>query len=119
MHFSVPPHPEVKIVRCVRGAVYDVLLDLREPSPTFGQWFAEVLNADNALALYIPEGVAHGYLTLQDGTDVFYQMSEFYDPASARGARWNDPAFNIRWPAMPKFVSERDSSYADFNGPRT
>lgn len=114
MHYAVPPHPEAKLVRCVRGAVYDVLLDLRRGSPTFLTWFAETLTADNAAALYVPEGVAHGFQTLADGTDVLYQMSEFYDPQCARGVRWDDAAFSIRWPEADRTLSERDRTYPDF-----
>lgn len=117
MHYSVPPHPEVKVVRCVRGAVHDVLLDLRADSPSYLDSFAARLTANNGHALYVPEGVAHGFLTLEDETDVLYQMSEFYDPGSARGVRWNDAAFRIRWPEEPVVVSDRDRSYPDFAGP--
>jgi dTDP-4-dehydrorhamnose 3,5-epimerase len=116
MHYSVPPHAEAKIVRCVRGAIYDVLVDVRRGSATFGASIAEVLTADNAVALYVPEGVAHGFLTIEDASDVLYQMSEFYDPQCARGARWNDPALGIRWPEEPQVISERDRSYPDFEG---
>jgi dTDP-4-dehydrorhamnose 3,5-epimerase len=112
MHYSVPPHAEAKVVRCVRGAIYDVLLDLRAGSPTHLTWLAETLTADNGLALYVPEGVAHGFQTLEDQTDVLYQISEFYDPACARGARWDDPAFGIVWPEGVRVISERDRSFA-------
>lgn len=116
MHYSVPPHAEAKVVRCVRGAIFDVLVDLRCTSLTRGAWFAEVLTADNGVALYVPEGVAHGFLTVEDASDVLYQMSEFFDPQCARGARWNDPAFGIDWPDEPLVISERDRSYPDFTG---
>jgi dTDP-4-dehydrorhamnose 3,5-epimerase len=114
MHYSVPPHAEAKVVRCVRGAVYDVLLDLRADSPSYLSWFAETLTADNGLALYVPEGVAHGFQTLEDGSDVLYQMSEFYDPACARGVRWDDPAFAIEWPPGERVMSDRDRNYPGF-----
>jgi dTDP-4-dehydrorhamnose 3,5-epimerase len=114
MHYSVPPHAEAKVVRCVRGAIYDVLVDVREGSPTFGAWVAETLTADNGLAFYVPEGVAHGFLTLEDQSDVLYQMTEFFEPSAARGVRWDDPAFGVRWPAEPRVMSERDRSYGDF-----
>lgn len=114
MHYSVPPRAEAKLVRCVRGAVYDVLLDLRAGSPTFSKWIARTLSADNALALYIPEGVAHGFQTLEDDSTLLYQMSEFYDPACARGVRWNDPAFDVSWPKATRSISERDAAYPDF-----
>jgi dTDP-4-dehydrorhamnose 3,5-epimerase len=114
MHYSVPPHAEAKVVRCVRGAVYDVLLDLRAGSATYLTWIAETLTADNGLALYIPEGIAHGFQTLEDGSDVLYQMSEFYDPACARAVRWDDPAFGIEWPRAERVMSERDRTYPSF-----
>ena len=113
MHYSVPPHPEAKIVRCVRGAIYDVVLDLRPGSATYGSWIAETLTADNGRALCIPVGVAHGFQVLEDGSDVLYQISEFYDPAGARGLRWNDPQFRIVWPDVEPILSERDASYPD------
>jgi dTDP-4-dehydrorhamnose 3,5-epimerase len=114
MHYSVAPAAEAKVVRCVRGAVYDVLLDLRPGSPAYLTWLAETLSADNGMALYVPEGVAHGFQTLEDGSDVLYQMSEFHDPACARGVRWNDPAFGIEWPDAERILSERDRTYAAF-----
>ncbi len=113
MHYSVVPHTEVKVVRCVRGAIYDVALDLRATSPTYGRWFAETLTADNGLAMYIPEGVAHGFQTLADATDVLYQMSAFFEPAFARGVRWDDPAFGIVWPSAERTMSERDRTFPD------
>jgi dTDP-4-dehydrorhamnose 3,5-epimerase len=114
MHYSVPPAAEVKVVRCVRGAIHDVLLDLRAGSLTYLTWFAETLTADNGLALYVPEGVAHGFQTLENGSDVLYQMSEFYDPVCARGVRWDDPAFGIEWPDAERILSHRDRTYATF-----
>ncbi len=114
IHYSVAPHAEAKLVRCVRGAVYDVLLDLREGSPTYLAWIAESLTRDNGVALFIPEGVAHGFQTLEDDSDVLYQMSEFYDPECARGVRWNDPAFGIRWPLDEPILSDRDRTYESF-----
>jgi dTDP-4-dehydrorhamnose 3,5-epimerase len=115
MHYSVLPAAEAKVVRCVRGAIYDVLLDLRSESATYLSWFAEVLTRDNGLALYVPEGVAHGFQTLEDGSDVLYMMSEFYDPACACGVRWDDPAFGIQWPDGERVLSERDRTYASFS----
>ena len=114
MHYSVPPAPETKVVRCVRGAIYDVLLDLRASSPTYQRWLAETLTADNGLALYVPEGVAHGFQTLEAESHVLYQISEFFDPACARGVRWDDPAFGIEWPEADRILSERDNTYASF-----
>lgn len=102
------------MVRCVRGAVYDVLVDLRAGSATYRSWLAETLTAANGLAVYVPEGVAHGFQTLEDGSDVLYQMSEFHDPASARGVRWDDPAFGITWPPIERVMSDRDRTYPSF-----
>lgn len=115
MHFQHPPYEEVKLVRCVRGAIYDVVLDLRRSSPTFKKWVAAVLNADKHNMIYVPEGCAHGFLTLEDDTEVFYQMSEFYDEKAASGVRWNDPAFQIVWPSAIEVISERDRNYPDFD----
>ena len=116
MHFQAPPHAQAKLVRCTRGAIYDVMIDLRPGSPTFKQWFAQELSACNRLLLYIPEGFAHGFQTLEDETEVFYQMSESYERASERGVRWNDPAFAIDWPATDGLtMNERDRTYPDFN----
>jgi dTDP-4-dehydrorhamnose 3,5-epimerase len=114
LHYQAPPHQEVKVVRCTRGAIYDVVLDLRRESATFGGWVAVVLSADDRQALYIGTGLAHGFQTLQDDCEVYYQMSEFYAPESARGVRWNDPAFGISWPDGHPIVSPRDDSYPDF-----
>jgi dTDP-4-dehydrorhamnose 3,5-epimerase len=99
-------------VRVTRGAIYDVLLDVRADSPTFGRWQAFELSADNRCALYVPEGLAHGFQTLSDDTDVFYQMGAFYHPQAARGIRWDDPRFAIAWPGAERIISERDRSYA-------
>lgn len=117
MHFQVAPHGEAKLVRCTHGAIHDVILDLRPQSPTFTRWVAVDLSAENRLMLYIPEGLAHGFQTLQDETEVFYQISEFYSPEHARGVRWNDPAFQIRWPIETSIISARDQSYGDFDCP--
>ena len=114
MHYQVKPCEEAKLVRCTRGAIYDVIVDLRAGSPTRGKSWAEVLDSENRNLLYIPEGLAHGFLTLADNTEVFYQMSEFYAPEWAQGFRWNDPAFAISWPTPVEVISERDSSYPDF-----
>jgi dTDP-4-dehydrorhamnose 3,5-epimerase len=115
MHYQVAPYAEAKLVRCTRGAIYDVIIDLRYDSPTFKQWLAVKLTADNRQMLFIPEGFAHGFQTLEDDTEVFYQMSEFYAPDYAKGVRWNDPAFDISWPADERIISERDRSYPDFS----
>lgn len=114
MHYQIAPHAEQKLVRCTAGVIHDVIVDLRPDSASFRRWFAAELSADNRRMLYIPEGLAHGFLTLADNTEVFYQISKHYVPESARGVRWNDPAFAISWPAQPRIVSQRDSTYADF-----
>jgi dTDP-4-dehydrorhamnose 3,5-epimerase len=115
LHFQVPPHREVKLVRCTAGAVWDVIVDLRVGSPTRLSWFGAELSADNRTALYIPEGFAHGFITLADDSEVFYEMSEFYAPAAGRGLRWNDPALGIRWPAQPAVIAPRDATYPDLD----
>ena len=114
MHYQAAPSAEAKLVRCTAGAIYDVALDLRRDSPTYSQWRGVELTADNRCALYIPAGLAHGFLTLCDETEVLYQMSEFFAPEHARGVRWNDPAFGIQWPGEVIIISERDRSYPDF-----
>ncbi|SRR6266545_1058835 len=115
MHYQATPHAETKLVRCTIGAIYDVIIDLRPGSPTLRQWLAVELSADNRRMLYIPEGFAHGFQTLEDHTEVFYQMTEFYAPDYARGLRWNDPAFDIEWPvAEQRVLSERDAGYMDY-----
>ena len=114
MHFQIAPHAEAKVVRCTRGSVYDVILDLRPESPMRKQWVGIRLTAQNRTMAYIPEGCAHGFITLEDDTEVFYQMSEFYEPESARGVRWDDPAFGIVWPAKVEVISQRDAGYLAF-----
>jgi dTDP-4-dehydrorhamnose 3,5-epimerase len=113
MHYQAAPHEEAKLVRCTAGAIYDVAIDLRAASPTFGRHAAVVLDAGNRRGLYVPEGCAHGFLTLADDTEVAYQMSEFYAPESGRGVRWDDPAFGIRWPGEVREINERDRTYPD------
>ena len=114
MHYQAPPHEEAKLVRCTAGAIFDVALDLRPGSATFRRWFGVELSAQNRLALYVPEGCAHGFVTLTDDSEVLYQISEFYEPAAARGVRWDDPAFGIEWPAEVLVINERDRTYPDF-----
>jgi dTDP-4-dehydrorhamnose 3,5-epimerase len=114
MHFQVAPHAEMKLVRCSKGAIYDVVLDLRRDSKTYCRWIGATLTADKRNALYIPKGCAHGFLTLADDTEVFYQMSDFFHADSARGVRWNDPAFGIIWPGKVEMISDRDANYPDF-----
>lgn len=115
MHYQTAPHQETKLVRCTRGALYDVILDLRPASPTFKQWFAAELTAENHLMMYVPKGFAHGLQTLVDNTEAFYQISGNYYPECAAGVRWNDPAFGIDWPDAKPILSEKDKMYADFN----
>jgi dTDP-4-dehydrorhamnose 3,5-epimerase len=114
MHFQAAPHEEAKLVRCTRGAIYDVIVDLRPDSPTFKRWTAVDLTAENRRMLYVPEGFAHGFQTLEDESEVSYQMSEYYHAASARGVRWDDPAFGIEWPVEERTISARDRHYPDF-----
>jgi dTDP-4-dehydrorhamnose 3,5-epimerase len=114
MHYQVAPHAESKLVRCTKGGIFDVVLDLRAQSPKFKQWFGAVLTAENRKTMYIPEGCAHGFLTLEERTEVFYQMSELQSRESARGVRFDDPAFRIVWPEKIEVISERDRNYPDF-----
>ncbi len=114
MHYQVAPFEEAKLVRCTRGAIYDVIIDLRPGSPTFRRHVSDVLSQDNHRMLYVPEGVAHGFQTLEDNTEVFYQMSEFYSPQHARGVRYDDAAFGIQWKLASPIVNDRDRNYPDF-----
>jgi dTDP-4-dehydrorhamnose 3,5-epimerase len=116
MHHQVSPAQEAKLVRCTMGAIYDVFIDLRPDSPTFKEWLSVELTAENRKMVYIPEGFSHGFLTLADSTEVFYQMSEFYAPDCTKGVRWNDPAFGIVWPEKVTVISEKDKHYPDFTG---
>ena len=118
MHFQADPFGEAKLVRCTRGAMLDVVLDLRPSSPTYLRHAAVTLTWENRLALYIPEGCAHGFQALEDGTEVFYQMSAAYEPGAGRGVRWDDPAFGIEWPLHPPILSERDASWPDYRSAR-
>lgn len=115
MHYQLPPHEESKLVRCTRGAIFDVIVDLREESPTFGQWVGVELTADNFRQLLVPGRFAHGFLTLEPHTDVAYQVSAKYAPGAERGLRWNDPALGIAWPAAPELVSAKDQNHPDFS----
>ncbi len=114
MHYQAAPYGEAKVVRCTMGAIYDVAVDLRPESATYRQWVAAELTAQNRRMLYIPPDLAHGFQTLEDDSEVFYQMSEFYHPESARGARWDDQAFQIAWPLAAPLLSDKDRDYADF-----
>ena len=116
MHYQAAPFAEAKLVRCIRGALYDVIIDLRPQSPTFKHWAAMELTAENRRALYVPEGLAHGFQTLADNTEVFYQMSEFYHPECARGVRWDELEIGVEWPVQTAIVSQQDKSYLPLNG---
>lgn len=115
MHYQAAPFEEVKVVRCNRGSIYDVIIDLRPDSPAYKKWFAAQLDEENGNMLYIPRGFAHGFQTLAENTEVFYQMSQVFSPAHARGVRWNDPAFSIVWPDDNRIIIDRDAHYPDFN----
>jgi dTDP-4-dehydrorhamnose 3,5-epimerase len=116
MHYQAAPFEEAKLVCCTRGSIYDAIIDLRRSSPSFKRHFEVILTAENHRLLYIPKGVAHGFQTLEDDTEVFYQMSEFYMPEYARGIRWNDPAWGIRWPIADLVMSSRDRAFPVFAG---
>lgn len=114
MHYQIAPHEETKLVRCTQGAIYDVVLDLRPESLYFKNWVGVELTAEKRNMIYVPQGCAHGFLTLQDRSEVTYQMSELQNAESARGVRWDDPAFQIKWPAKVEVISERDRTYTNF-----
>jgi len=113
LHYQMPPHAETKVVRCTKGALYDVIVDLRADSPTFLKWFGVELTATNYRMLYIPKRFAHGFQTIEDDTEIFYQMSEFYAPQAARGIRWNDPRVGVVWPETDRTISKKDQEYVD------
>lgn len=115
LHYQLAPHQEAKLVRCTKGAIFDVIIDLRPELGTYKQWLGVELTAENHKMLYVPEGFAHGYQTLSDDTEVFYQVSEFYSPESERGVRWNDPAFSIQWPITDSIlISPKDQRWRDY-----
>ncbi len=114
MHLQAAPFAEAKLVRVTRGSIYDAIVDLRSGSATYMQWLGVELTAENHRALYVPEGFAHGFITLEDDSEVFYQMSEFYAPECQRGYRWNDPAFGIEWPIPVAVISDKDAALPDF-----
>lgn len=114
MHFQAQPKPDPKLVSCIQGAIFDVIVDLRNDSDTYCQWVGQELSADNRKALFVPPGCAHGFLTLSDDALVSYQMGEVFIADLARGVRWNDPAFAIDWPMEPVVISDRDDTYPDF-----
>jgi len=115
MHYQEPPYAETKLVRCTRGAIFDVIIDLRRDSPTYLQWIGVELSADDYKMLFVPEQFAHGFQTLQDNSEVTYQVSQFYTPGSERGIRYNDPAFGITWPFAVEVISNKDQSWPDFS----
>jgi dTDP-4-dehydrorhamnose 3,5-epimerase len=115
MHYQLPPAAEIKVVRCIRGALYDVIIDLRPDSPTFAQWFGAELTAENRLMMYAPQGFAHGFITLTDDTEAFYLTNAFYAPQEERGIRFDDPRFAVVWPRAPVDVSPKDRDWPDFN----
>jgi dTDP-4-dehydrorhamnose 3,5-epimerase len=115
MHYQLAPRAETKVVRCIRGALFDLILDLRRGSPTFGQSFGAELSAENRRMLYVPKGFAHGFVTLADDTGAFYLVDEFYAPELERGIRWDDPRFDLRWPVKPVVLSDKDRGHRDFD----
>ena len=115
IHYSVPPFSEAKLVRCTQGMVYDLLLDLRSDSPTFLRWTSLEISSKNRKMVYVPEGVAHGFLTLEDDSELFYQMSAPFHSSYARGVRWNDPQFTIKWPMDPTVISENDRNFPNYS----
>lgn len=114
MHHQVAPHTQAKLIRCTLGAVYDVVLDLRKDSKTFGQWIGKELSQENRRAIFIPPGLAHGFQTVSEPSEIFYQITGAYAPEFERAVRWNDPSFNIKWPIVPPLLSEKDSKIADY-----
>lgn len=116
MHYEAAPHAEAKLVRATRGAIFDVAVDLRTDSPTYLRWTGAELSAENGRALLIGKGMAHGFITLEDDTDVLYQIDRIFEPGHGRGVRWNDPRFGIEWPAAPLVISERDAAYPNHEG---
>ncbi len=115
MHYQLPPHAETKLVRCVRGSLWDCILDLRPDSPSLGKWFAAELTAENRLMMYVPKGFAHGFLTLTPDAEALYLVDEFYSRDAERIVRWNDPFFGINWPDNPVSISEKDASAPNFD----
>jgi dTDP-4-dehydrorhamnose 3,5-epimerase len=115
MHYQIAPYEETKIIRCTKGKIFDVIIDLRTKSKTFKNWIGIELSSNKHNMLYVPGGIAHGFQTLEDNTEIFYQMSEFYNPKFARGIRWDDPTFSIKWPLSVNFISIKDKSYENFS----
>ena len=115
IHYQLYPKAETKIVRCVKGELFDVIVDLRKDSKTFGRWFGTELNEENRLMMYVPKGFGHGFITLHENTEALYLVTEFYAPEYERGIRWNDPRFNIEWPMKPIVISDKDQNHPDFS----
>ncbi len=115
LHYQVAPREEAKLVRCIRGALWDVILDLRPDSETFGKWYGQELTADNRRMMYVPKGFGHGFVTLEDNTEALYMVSEVYSSTHERGIRWNDPRFKIEWPFQPIVISDKDKEHPNFN----
>jgi dTDP-4-dehydrorhamnose 3,5-epimerase len=114
MHYQEEPHGEAKLVRCTKGGIYDAIIDVRRESPTYKDWIGVELNEENRRMLYVPEGFAHGFITLEDNVEVTYQVSEFYTPGAEHGIKYDDPAFNINWPVEIEVISEKDEEWAPF-----
>jgi dTDP-4-dehydrorhamnose 3,5-epimerase len=115
MHYQLPPKAETKLVRCIKGALFDVIVDLRHSSKTFGKWYGQELNEHNRTMMYVPKGFAHGFVTLEKNSEVIYLVSDYYDPKLERGLRWDDPILKISWPIQPTVISEKDSKHANFD----
>lgn len=115
MHYQIPPRAEARVVRCLKGSIYDMILDLRPESPTFGDSFGTELSAENRKMTYIPKGCAHGFLTLEEDTEILYLVTEFYSPEYERVIRWNDPEFDMKWPVEPEHLSDKDKVAENFN----
>jgi len=121
MHYQLPPFAEDKVVRCIRGALFDVMIDLRPDSRTYGKWYGAELTAENRTMMFVPKGFAHGFLTLAEDTEVFYLATQCYSPEHERGVRWNDPCFGVQWPIEPRVISEKDAKHPlfDLDNPQT
>jgi len=115
IHYQLAPKAETKIVRCIRGSLFDVIVDLRPDSPTFLKWFGATLSADNRTMMFVPKGFGHAFLTLEENTEALYLVTEFYSPENERGMRWNDPKVGIEWPIEPIIISDKDKNHPDFN----
>ena len=115
IHYQLSPKAETKIVRCIKGELFDVIVDLRKDSKTFGRWFGTELNEENRRMMYVPKGFGHGFITLRENTEALYLVTEFYAPEYERGIRWNDPYFNIEWPMQPIVISDKDQNHPGFN----